>query len=94
MTKYSWAVKIATQLEKPRYVIFALQIMQKKYMSAVKTYFDHFKLTNIKLYLNSEFYPYNDLNLDFNKHRTIILICLYVSECLIIKPIHQPAKRY
>jgi len=42
-------------------------------MSAVKTYFDHCNLTNVKLYLNSEFYPYDDLNLNFNKRRAAIL---------------------
>ncbi|KYN29334.1 hypothetical protein ALC57_01227 [Trachymyrmex cornetzi] len=32
-TKHSWAVKTATQLEKPRYVIFALQTGRKNVMS-------------------------------------------------------------
>ncbi|XP_070526358.1 uncharacterized protein [Cardiocondyla obscurior] len=32
-TKHSWAVKAATQLEKPRYVIFALQTDRKNVMS-------------------------------------------------------------
>ncbi|XP_077279182.1 uncharacterized protein LOC143906804 [Temnothorax americanus] len=32
-TKHSWAVKTATQLEKPRYVIFALQTGRKNIMS-------------------------------------------------------------
>ncbi|XP_070522394.1 uncharacterized protein [Cardiocondyla obscurior] len=31
-TKHSWAVKAATQLEKPRYVIFALQTDRKRYV--------------------------------------------------------------
>ncbi|XP_011858413.1 PREDICTED: uncharacterized protein LOC105555972, partial [Vollenhovia emeryi] len=32
-TKHSWAIKMATQLEKPRYVIFALQTNRKNIMS-------------------------------------------------------------
>ncbi|KAL6265909.1 hypothetical protein P5V15_002752 [Pogonomyrmex californicus] len=32
-TKHSWAIKTATQLEKPRYVIFALQTGRKNVMS-------------------------------------------------------------
>ena len=28
-TKHSWAIKTATQLEKPRYVLFALQAAKK-----------------------------------------------------------------
>ncbi|RLU15073.1 hypothetical protein DMN91_012960 [Ooceraea biroi] len=49
-TKHSWAIKTATQLEKPRYVIFALQ---------------------------TEFYPYDDLNVDFEKNKTAILYDMY-----------------
>ncbi|XP_077258285.1 uncharacterized protein LOC143895193 [Temnothorax americanus] len=64
-TKHSWAVKTATQLEKPRYVIFALQTGRKNIMSQDVSVFDDCNLTNVKLYLNSEFYPYDDLNLDF-----------------------------
>ncbi|XP_024868963.1 uncharacterized protein LOC112452793, partial [Temnothorax curvispinosus] len=64
-TKHSWAVKTATQLEKPRYVIFALQTGRKNIMSQNVSVFDDCNLTNVKLYLNSEFYPYDDMNLDF-----------------------------
>jgi len=68
-TKHSWAIKTATQLEKPRYVIFALQVIRKNIMSENTSQFDHCNLNNVKLYLNSEFYPYNDMNLDFDKNR-------------------------
>ena len=47
-------------------------------MKATKTYFDHCKLTNVKLYLNSEFYPYDDMNLDFDKYKTAVLYDMYV----------------
>ncbi|XP_070525986.1 uncharacterized protein [Cardiocondyla obscurior] len=62
-TKHSWAVKAATQLEKPRYVIFALQTGRKNIMSKSSAVFDACELTNVKFYLNSECYPYDDLNL-------------------------------
>jgi len=39
--------------------------------------FDDYNLTNVKLYLNSEFYPYNDLNVDFGKNRYAILFDMY-----------------
>ncbi|XP_076627729.1 uncharacterized protein LOC143344960 [Colletes latitarsis] len=77
MTKHSWAVKTAVQLEKPRYVVFALQTARKNVMTEDATRFDHCKLTNVKLFLNSEFYPYDDMNLDFDKNRHAILFNMY-----------------
>ena len=60
---------MATQLEKLRYVIFALQTSRKNVISENISRFNDCKLTNAKLYLNSECYPYDDLNLDFDKNR-------------------------
>ncbi|KYN21207.1 hypothetical protein ALC57_06424, partial [Trachymyrmex cornetzi] len=76
-TKHSWAVKTATQLEKPRYVIFALQTGRKNVMSQNGSVFDDCNLSNVKLYLNSTFYPYDDLNLDFGKKRYTVLFDMY-----------------
>lgn len=41
------------------------------------TLFDNCTLSNMKLYLNSEFYPYNDMNLDFDKNRWAVLYEMY-----------------
>ncbi|XP_018309945.1 uncharacterized protein, partial [Mycetomoellerius zeteki] len=77
-TKHSWAVTTATQLEKPRYVIFALQSTgRKNVMSENGSVFDDCNLSNVKLYLNSTFYPYDDLNLDFDKKRYAVLFDMY-----------------
>ena len=43
--------------------------------------FDHCKLTNVKLYLNSESYPYDDMNLDFERNRWSILYDTYARFC-------------
>ncbi|XP_036147678.1 uncharacterized protein LOC118647256 [Monomorium pharaonis] len=80
-TKHSWAIKTATQLEKPRYVVFALQAGRKNIMSENMSRFDHCKLINAKLYLNSECYPYDDLNLDFDKNKWSILYETYAHFC-------------
>ena len=47
-------------------------------MAKHKTYLDNCKLTNVKLYLNSEFFPYDDLNLDFDECRIVILYDIFV----------------
>ncbi|KAL6416448.1 hypothetical protein ACFW04_013464 [Cataglyphis niger] len=76
-TKHSWAVKAATQLEKPRYVIFALQSGRKNVLPQVPSIFDNCKLTNVKLYLNSDFYLYDDMNLNFEKNKIAVLYDMY-----------------
>lgn len=76
-TKHLWTVKTATNLEKPRYVIFALQTGRRNVMSEDVTKFNDCNLTNAKLYLNSECYPYDDMNLDFVKNRYAILYDMY-----------------
>ncbi|XP_071652197.1 uncharacterized protein [Temnothorax longispinosus] len=68
-TKHSWAVKAAPQLEKPRYVIFALQTGRRNKVAGDASKFDHCALANVKLYLNSEFYPYDDVNVDFESDK-------------------------
>ena len=39
--------------------------------------FDDCNLSNVKLYLNSMFYPYDDLNLDFGEKRYAVLFDMY-----------------
>ncbi|RLU21197.1 hypothetical protein DMN91_005570 [Ooceraea biroi] len=77
-TAHSWAVKAATQLEKPRYVIFALQTGRRNAATKDASLFDACDLSNVKLFLNSTFYPYDDMHLDFAKNRYAILYDMYV----------------
>jgi len=68
----------ATQLEKPHcHFRYANRSKKRQDISC----FDDCKLTNAKLYLNSEYYPYDDLNLDFDKNRCVILYDLYARFC-------------
>ncbi|KAL6254799.1 hypothetical protein P5V15_014134 [Pogonomyrmex californicus] len=43
--------------------------------------FDDCNLTNVKLYLNSECYPYDDMNLNFDKNRWFVLYETYAQFC-------------
>lgn len=76
--KQSWTVKTSNQMEKPRYVILGFQTDRKK-LDADASEFDHCKIINVKLFLNSETYPYDNLNLDFDKNRYEILYNMYVN---------------
>lgn len=76
-TKHSWSVKTASQLEKPRYVIFCLQTDKKNNKSADSTLFDHCELTNVTLFLNSQYFPYEPLGLNFSENKYNILYEMY-----------------
>jgi len=56
------------------------------------TYFDTCKLTKVKFYLNSKFYPYDDLNLDFDAEPLFHDIYIYVSVRLTIKSLVKEMK--
>jgi hypothetical protein len=63
-------LKTASKLDKPRFAIIGLQKNPKK-KNVIKdpSVFDHYKLTNIKVILNSVTYPYDNLNMDFTKKK-------------------------
>lgn len=75
--KQSWTVKTASQVEKPRYVIVAFQTNRKNNTEKNAAHFDHCKLTNLKLHLNSNSYPYDDLKLDIDNNHYAILYDMY-----------------
>lgn len=72
-TKHTWNVKASSQLEKPRFVIVAFQTDRKNNVNKNMSQFDHCNLTNIKLYLNSEMYPYDNVIFNFDKNHITIL---------------------
>jgi hypothetical protein len=63
--KHTWSVKTSSNMEKPRFVIFGFQTERDNKPRKRSDEFDHCKLKNLKVFLNSEYYPYQDLNLDF-----------------------------
>lgn len=76
-TKHSWSVKTTSQLEKPRYVIVGLQTDRKNVKTRNCSLLDHCNLTNVTLFLNSQYYPYESLNLKFNESKYSILYEMY-----------------
>lgn len=78
-TKHSWSVKTTSQLEKPRFIVFALQTNRKCDKSRSSSIFDHCRVTNIKLFLNSQYFPYNSLNLKFDEGNYNVLYEMYTN---------------
>lgn len=68
-TKEIWSVKTCTNVESPRYVIVAFQTGRKDQKKQDVTLFDNVDISNIKLTLNSEYYPYEDMKLDFSSKK-------------------------
>lgn len=75
--RQSWAVKTSNQIEKPRYVIVAFQTKQKNEITANAGLFKTCKLNNIKLFLNSQFFPYDNVSVEFSKARYSVLYDMY-----------------
>lgn len=76
-TQHTWNIKTSNQLEKPRYIIFALQTDRKNTVTRDVSNFQHCNLKNIKLFLNSTFYPYENLNLCFGDRQIAIAYDMY-----------------
>lgn len=58
-----WTIKSTNQIEKPRYVIIGFQTDRKK-VNSNSSNFDLCDLRNVKLFLNSVYYPYDNFNGD------------------------------
>ncbi|KAL4132177.1 hypothetical protein QTP88_009384 [Uroleucon formosanum] len=76
-TSHSWKVKTSNKLEKPRYVILGFQTARKNSAIKAMSYFDHCKIKNVKVYLNSEVFPYEDFQSDFTKNKMATLYRAY-----------------
>lgn len=75
--KIIWPIKTSAQVHAPRYVIIAFQTNKNNLITANKSNFDHCRLRDVKVYLNSEIYPYENLNLDFANNKYLLLYDMY-----------------
>ncbi|KAK5649536.1 hypothetical protein RI129_000565 [Pyrocoelia pectoralis] len=74
-----WQIKTSTQLEKPRWAIVAFQRGAKFSKEAKAAHFHNVKIRNLKLHLNSESYPYEAMQLDFNANKYIVAYQNYIN---------------
>lgn len=78
-SKHIWNVKTSNHVEKPRYVILGFQTTGNNSRTINASKFDHCDLTNAKLFLNSQYYPYMNLNLNFNQNQYAILYNMFLN---------------
>lgn len=64
-SNHIWSVKASSSLNTPRYIIVAFQTNRHNRIQADKSRYDHCNLSDLKVYLNSECYPYENLNVNF-----------------------------
>ena len=76
-SKTVWTVKTSNQLEKPRYIILGFQTGRNNQLKANASHFDHCKITNIKLYLNSQSFPHGNLNLNIENNKYALLYDMF-----------------
>lgn len=69
-TTVLWNVKLANESERPRFLLLGFRSSENK--------FQHCDLSDIKVHLNSDTYPYDDLNLEFDKNRFALLYDMYL----------------
>ncbi|KAJ8913392.1 hypothetical protein NQ315_008785 [Exocentrus adspersus] len=95
-TRHTWNVKATNQLEKPRFVILPLQTDRKGINTKNSSHFDHCDLRSVKLYLNSDTYPYDNLIFDFVKNHTSILYEMYAQfqQAYYYKNCSEPSLTY
>lgn len=67
-TSILWNVKLAPENERPRFILLAFRNDDK---------FKHCNLRDVKVHLNSDSYPYDDLKLKFNQNRYSLLYDMY-----------------
>ena len=76
-TNHVWNVKTSTQLEKPRYVIVGFQTSRKNNPVKSASEFDHCNVRDLKLFLNSQCYPYANLNFNIAQNQFALLYEMY-----------------
>lgn len=77
--KHIWSVKATSQVNRPRYIILAFQKNRSGNINSDASKFDHCDIRDIKIYLNSECYPYENMNLNFNRDLYSVVYDMYAS---------------
>lgn len=72
-SKHSWSIKTSSQIEKPRYVIIGLKTDRKNLANKDMSHFDHCNLRDVKVFLNSVYFPYESLDVSFSAEKFAIL---------------------
>ena len=90
-TKYSWSIKTSSHTECPRFVIFFLQTGRSGVLTRSSSEFDHCRLRNVKLWLNNESFPQEDLDQDFDQKNYALFYHMYLNLLKAYTNLRDPA---
>lgn len=76
-SKDIWSVKTTSNLTRPRFVCVCFQTGRKDNRLRDISHFDNINITNIRLWLNSEVYPFENQHFDFTKNKYTEAFQLY-----------------
>lgn len=77
--KHIWSVKTSQRINTPRFIIMGFQTNRNNQIEKDKSQFDHCNLMDVKVYLNSDCFPYENLNVNFEENKYAILYHMYAS---------------
>ena len=78
-SRHIWNVKTTSQLEKPRFIIIGFQTDRNNNILVNASNFDHCNITNIKVFLNSQYYPYGNMKLDIKNNQFALLYEMFAN---------------
>ena len=77
VSQHSHAIATSTKLQTPRQVIVGFHTGRAGKIEKNMSQFDHCNIKNIRVYLNTERYPYDNLNIDFDANHYATLYDMY-----------------
>lgn len=77
VSQHSHAIATSTKLQTPRHVIVAFQTDRLGKIGKKMNEYDHCSIKNLRVYLNTERYPYDNLNIDFANNHFATLYLMY-----------------
>lgn len=75
--RHVWTVKTSQKVNTPRFIIMGFQTKRNNVINADKSNFDHCEITDVKVYLNSECFPYECIDSDFDNDKYAILYDMF-----------------
>ncbi|XP_053592961.1 uncharacterized protein LOC128667328 [Microplitis demolitor] len=78
-TKHVWPIKTLTQMEKPRYVILGFQTARTNDVTNSASRFNDCNIRDVKLFLNSQGYPCDNLNLNISRNQYALIYDMYTN---------------